>query len=214
MPETPMWTERDIDIVRTLAVKVRVLTLDQVAMGWWESTKRATFHARRRLAKLVSANLLQRYRINVHPLLDATEPLYSWSPSSEAPDAAALSERAQSRWTEPATPTNVYTASPLAANLFASYARRLLRPSEWDHDLLLAQVYVHYVKTDPNLARHWSGEDTRVKAGHRIKDPDVFVYDDDDRICLVVESAGRYTVTQIAAFHEHCVKYDLPYELW
>ena len=209
-----MWTQRDIDIVRALCVKVRLFTVEQIAVARWHASIRSSVHATRRLSKLVSANLLERYRINVHPLLDISRPLFSWNPGSEAPDALRVSDQAQARWTEPGTPTIVYLASPLAANLFASYAGGLPRPCEWDHDLLLAQVYVHYLKTDPDLASRWSGEDTREKAGHRIKDPDVFVYDDHGRICLVVESAGRYTAKQIEAFHEHCAKYNLGYELW
>ena len=60
----------------------------------------------------------------------------------------------------------------------------------------------------------WVGEDTRPKAGYRIKDPDAWLLDAQGRTICVIESAGRYSTQQIESFHEHCVEYGLPYQLW
>ena len=57
-------------------------------------------------------------------------------------------------------------------------------------------------------------EDCLPKAGYRIKDPDAFLVNSAGEVLRVIESAGRYSIAQIESFHDHCVQYGLPYELW
>jgi hypothetical protein len=102
----------------------------------------------------------------------------------------------------------------MSANLFGSSAGELSTLLHRDHDLLLAEVYVHYCRHSPQLAARWLGEDVFPKAGFRVKDPDAFLFADDGRPERVIESAGRYGRAQVQAFHEHCIEFDLPYELW
>jgi hypothetical protein len=108
----------------------------------------------------------------------------------------------------------VCVATPVTANLFASSAFRLPRLEHRDHDVLLSSVYVHYRLHHPESAKAWIGEHVLPKAGYRIKDPDAFLRTDDGRIIRVIEAAGRYSAEHIEDFHEHCVDYELPYELW
>ena len=214
LPEAvSVWTQRDYDIVHTLAIRLRLMTISQAAAIWWprQSTQR---HARRRMRHLVHARLLQRYIINAHPLLEPKQPLVTWRPGEARPDCREVSERARSRWNSPAIPTEVYTASKQAANLFAADSHGLPALDHRDHDLLLADAYVAYRVQKPSEADRWIGEDFLPKAGFRIKDPDAFLIDDKGRPARVIESAGRYSTKQIASFHDHCKSLALSYELW
>lgn len=141
-------------------------------------------------------------------------PLYAWQPGSAAPDPNDIASACRGRWTCAAVPTEVLVASPKAAALFGSSARGQPPPEHVNHDLRLAAVYVHYRQKRPQLAALWQGEHCFGKAGYRIKDPDAFLVDEAGRVQRVIESAGRYSPEQVESFHEHCVEYDLPYELW
>jgi hypothetical protein len=208
------WTARDLQIVEALTTKVRLLTRDQIARGWWRPSERSQRHAADRLGVLTKAGLLDGYLVNAHPLFRVETPVFRWAPGETDPEAEAVAERLQGRWTEAARPTMVYAASRLAANLYGSFAGRLPDLTHRDHDLLLGEVYLLYLRDDPEAAVRWAGEDTRPKAGYRVKDPDAFVLDGDGEIARVVESGGRYGRVQVEAFHEHCAEHDLPYELW
>jgi hypothetical protein len=209
------WTTRDREIVETLAAKVRVLSLAQVARGWWNPSQRREEHARTRLRLLRRAGLLDEYRVNLHPPLELRGPAFRWSPGDGDPDAEAVARQLQARWTEAARPTTVYTASPLAANLFGCTGGELPDLTHRDHDLLLGEVFVTYLLSEPDIARRrWIGEATRPKAGFRIKDPDAFLVDDAGNTLRVVESGGKYDAERVTTFHEHCVENRLTYELW
>jgi hypothetical protein len=208
-----VWTQRDYDIVQTLAIRLSLMAISQAVRLWWpkQSIQR---HARRRLRQLVDAGLLLRYIINAHPLLEPKQPLVMWRPGEARPDCREASERARSRWNRPAIPTEVYTASRQAGNLFAGDSHGLPALEHRDHDLLLADAYVAYRTNRPQEATRWIGEDFLPTAGFRIKDPDAFLIDDAGRPMRVVESAGRYSRKQIASFHDHCRSLSVPYELW
>lgn len=210
---TTLWTRRDLDIVETLTRRVRLLSIDQVARIWWPQA-RSRRVVRRRLRRLVAAGLIARTIANVHPLFDLRRPLATWSSGEEEPDFVQVALQARTRWHSPSVPSELFYATRLAANLYGSSAGHLPELNHRDHDLLLGQVYLVFRKARPADARQWIGEDTRPKAGYRIKDPDAFLVDDDGKLLRVIESAGRYSTAQVASFHDHCVEYGLPYELW
>lgn len=207
------WTDRDLDIVETLTRRVRLLTVEQVARIWWPSARHLRI-VRRRLRRLTAGGLLHRTIVNVHPLLQLKRPLLSWHDNKAEPNFERASTQARTRWTQPANPAEVYSATPVAANLFGSTATQLPQLNHRDHDLLLGQIYVLYRTERPAEARMWIGEDALDKAGYRIKDPDAFLIDDNGTKFSVIESAGRYGPKQIESFHHHCVENELPYELW
>lgn len=208
-----LWTNRDLDIVETLTRRVRILSFEQLKRIWWPhaGSRRVV---RRRLRQLVTAGLIGRKIINVHPLLPITEPLARWSRETVTPKFDRVAKAAKARWTEPAVPSEVFFATKLAANLFASTSHGLPPLTQRNHDLLLGQVYVFYRTTRPEQATRWVGEDVMAKAGYRVKDPDAFLVDEAGRFERVIESVGAYSVKQIASFHRHCFEYELPYELW
>ncbi|MCY2993368.1 MAG: hypothetical protein NTY19_36650 [Planctomycetota bacterium] len=206
-------TARDHDLLETLTGRVRLFPLHLAAKVWWpEARNQGT--ARRRLELLAKAGWIECHIINAHPLLPVRRPLFTWEPGQEDPDAERIACESRARWSQPARPTSVCVASPMAACLLGSTARRLPPPEHRDHDLRLAAVYVHYRVALPRLAKLWIGEHALPKAGYRIKDPDAFLCDANGRVLRVIESAGRNSASQIDRFHEHCVELDLPYELW
>ena len=206
-------TSFERDLLRTLTRRVCILTLDQIASGWWPAIRRLQA-VRQQLRRLEVAGLVEVDCINAHPLLVVDRPLFAWQPGQPDPDVEVISKATRERWNLPAVPTWVCVALPRAANLFGSTACGLPKMEQRDHDLRLSAVYLHYRKQHPQLARRWVGEHARPKAGYRIKDPDAFLIDRHGRITRLIESAGRYGPQYIERFHDHCVEYDLPYELW
>ena len=206
-------TSLELDLLRTLTRRVCILALSQIASGWWPAIRRLR-GVRWQLRRLELASLVEVDCINAHPLLVVDRPLFAWQPGQDDPDVDRISRLAQDRWTQPAIPTCVCVASPLAANVFGSTACGLPPMEHRDHDLRLAAVYLHYRQQHSRLARFWIGEHTRPQAGYRIKNPDAFLIDRAGRVMRLIESAGRYGRRHVENFHDHCVEFDLPYELW
>jgi hypothetical protein len=152
--------------------------------------------------------------ITAHPRLAPRAPLATWNPGAEQPEPRWVVARIRSRWASDAVPVEVYWATPQAANLFGSTARRLPTAFQRDHDLLLSDVYAFYRQRRQDLVSRWAGEHALPKAGFRTKDPDAFLFDDAGQSVRVIESAGRYDLRQVQSFHDYCDEHDLPYELW
>lgn len=206
-------TDRDLDLLETLTLRVRLLALIQAAqLGW--PLKRNLKPVQQRLRQLSDAGFIELHVVNAHPFLPTEQPLAVWQPGNSEPDVARISEQARRRWNAAAQPTVICVASRLTAGLFGSTARGLPAVEHRDHDLRLATVYVHYRQQQPRAAAMWMGEHAIPKAGYRIKDPDAFLRDPHGRVLRVIESAGHYSREQVESFHEHCVEHNLPYELW
>ena len=190
------WTAIELDLVESLTRCVRLLSLAQIRKVWWPEI--ASHKAlRRELRRLRDGRLLFRTVANVHPIPVLKSPLVRWQPQDIDPIFDRIALRVRSRWQQVSEPTEVYWASPLAANLFGSGGGELSPLLHRDHDLLLAEVYVMYRRQHPELARRWIGEDVIPKAGYRIKNPDAFLIDEAGRPVRVIESAGRYGRQQI-----------------
>ena len=206
-------TKLDRQIVETLTRRVRVVTFEQISEHWFPEccTVRSVKH---RLAQLVESRLVETYCINVHPMLEVNNPILCWQPGANEPTIERVHETVRSRWTCASNPKWVCVASPLAANLFGSNAWGLPAIEHRDHDLRLADIYLHYRQSFPRLARLWQGEHIRPKPGYREKHPDALLVTSSGKVIRAVESAGHYGLKQIEAFHAHCAEHDLPYELW
>ena len=207
------WTDIEIDVIETLTRRVRLLSLSQVGDLWWPDAPSQRV-VRRLLRRLRQAGLLCRTVINVQPRTKIKTPLCVWQVGCAPPSTDQIVQRLQRRWRNAAAPTEVYWASPLAANLFGSTAGKLPGLTHRDHDLLLGDVFLFYRRLRPSMAALWVGEDARPKAGHRIKDPDALLIGHDGRPLAAIESAGRYGQTQLTSFHAHCENLQLAYELY
>lgn len=206
-------TERDLDLLKTLTLRVPMLTIGQVAQLWWPEA-RYQRAARQRLALLEKAGWIELHTVNLQRPLTTFRPLFIWKPGVQDPDAERIACESQAHSSQPARPTEVCVASPRAACLFGSTARGLPPLEHRDHDLRLAAVYVHYRHARPRLATLWVGQSARPKAGYRLKDPDVLLRRENGRVVRVVQATGRWNAAHLESFHEYCADADLPYELW
>jgi hypothetical protein len=206
-------TPRDIDLLETLTCRVRMLMVKQIALGWWAEGS-SPVAARRRLVRLARAGWLRLHIINAHPLLRVDRPLLRWKPGAGEPDCEAVARASSSRWSQPARPTEVVVASPLAACLMGSTAGELSPLERRDHDLRLSAVYLHYRQHLPRLASRWIGDPALPRARYHITNLDAVLRDEDGQVLRVVHVAGRCREHQVERLHECCVEHDLPYELW
>jgi hypothetical protein len=124
------------------------------------------------------------------------------------------SELLRRRWSNAAVPTNVFVASRSAANLFGSTAGGIPPLEQRDHDVLLADAYVHHLRTNPDSIHEWVGEQLLKKAGHRIKNPDAFRVGADGKPYKIVESGGAYSAHQLQALCDFAIERGLALEVW
>lgn len=218
MPFTPpdhsAWTQRDIEILETLTLKVRILTLRQIADEWWSTSNESLLLARRRMLRLVRAGLVDRYQLNIHPLLPLREPIVAWAGGDTTPDFSKVAWKLKSRWTMPAMPTSVFFGSKHAANLFGGFGGSAKDPIQATHDVHLTHVYLWYREHKPWFAESWIGEDAVRKAPKGIKNPDAFLRGIDGRFTRVIDFGGKYSSDRVRDFHRYCEQRRLPYELW
>lgn len=206
-------TTRDEQILETLALRVRVLSLSQVAAAWWAASGQPLPRARARMTVLTNAGLVQRLLLLARPLLSLRAAVLLWQPGDEQPNYGAIADRLKRRWTEPPRPTTVFVATNLAARQFAGVAGRL-RAEQATHDIHVAALYLLTRATAPTTAARWWVEDLRGKAGYHIKDPDVLIEDDSGHVVEAIEFGGEYDAKRVEEFHRHCAERELPYQLW
>ena len=206
--------DRDIEILDTLATKVRLLSVPQIADAWWPDRASGKSQAVRRLRQLKAAGLIDEQTVHAYPPIPLAEPVATWAPGGPEPDCEAISYRLQSRWSGSPRLTPVYTASEQTARRFGGVGGRLAHPTQATHDLHVADLYLRARRLDPVTAGLWLTEDLRPKAGFRQKDPDVIIDYPDGRPLLVIEFGGRYDAIRVREFHEHCARQNWRWELW
>jgi hypothetical protein len=208
-------SERDVDLIETLALKVRVLTVNQIARTWWCRAAQPTAAARHRLAELERAGFVVSFTAIAHPEIPLSCPVISWTPGLPAPNFGAASHRLKTRWSQPPTETRCVFVSPVTGRHFGGSGGRRPRESEETHDIHLAQVYLLLRLRDPEAAQNWVSEES-VRAGRDRRDeklPDAIVDTPGER--RVVEFGGAYAKAKLEAFHRYCCQeLQLPYEVW
>lgn len=204
-------TKRDLDLLGTLLLRVRYLSLQQVARTWWGETKSPEKNANCRLQRLESGGLIHRFSVVVHPEIVLEQPLFKWAPGKEAPDFGAIAYLLAGRWSENYAPTPAFIASEKAARLLGGTGGKTPRASEETHDLHLATVYLLFRSQNPKRARSWIHEDSaRRVSGEKV--PDAYVGSGSGKVAI--ELAGKYPKEKLTEFHQYCVSRNLPYELW
>lgn len=206
------WTQLEIEIVTALTCQVHVLSDSQLHRGW------QTEHSKESLAlsvrRLNAARLIRSLQWSVVLPVIADAPILTWKPGHSDPDTWPLSRKIRSRWNRAATRVTVHQATELAGRVFGARSGQDSRVIEQRHDLLLAEVFVLYRLRMPELARRWVGENAMPLAERGVKNPDVFLLDEQYRPRRVIESAGSYSQHQVDTFHQYCRQSELPYELW
>jgi len=208
------WTERDLDILRTLAYNVSMLTEELIAEIWWPATKWREMTVQKRLRQLCRAGFLERHTLLLHPLLPLTRPVFAWEPHQSAPEGLLVSRKLQSRWNQPAVSTRVYTVTKYTVALYGSYGSGDAGDiQKRNHERHMGEVYGFYYRHRPEDFCRWVGENALAKADWGVKNPDAFIYQDEKPI-RVVEFGGSYDAKRVTDFHAYCKERDLPYELW
>ena len=199
------------DILAALACRIRVLSLAQVAIGFFDGNDRV---ANRRIAKYLDRNLFVSTKLLARQLPIPTSALFVWNVGDRPPKFASLVATARKRWFQSdATLTQTFMLGPIAARLLGiRYRGRLSHPLQVSHDLGLAGVYVSMRRDRKELVSRWIGEDFAVREPGQI--PDAVLVNPAGRISQAIEFCGLYSEVRIKRFHDHCVDRRLPYELW
>lgn len=213
-------TARDEDIMRVLSLKLRLLTLSQVAEIWWTPSALGLAAARRRLAALRQAGLAVLRYVQARPLPEIDAPLFSWHPGQSSPDYGPLAWKLQRRWTAAPRRTAVLLATRRGANQFGGRGGGIVKQHfQASHDLGVSQMYVVLRRLRPEQAKRWVGEDLlsylRRSRKSREKIPDAAILADGTQdIDRILEFGGAYDAARLRRFHRDCSRRELPYELW
>lgn len=208
-------TDRDMQIIRALTVKVRLLSFTQIRDSFWPTGDSGKLNARRRLAELVERGLLEKTKVIAEPLLDLTRPVIAWRPGQEKPDAAIISSHLNSRWQNEPVEMTVYLPARKAIALFGGKALGEIKNRyQVTHDLHVSGIYLYFLKSRPKLAEAWLGEEILASSRKGQKLPDAILHDETGTPRLVIEFGGKYPVSRVTDFHDDCENRGLPYELW
>lgn len=213
IPNNLALTARDCDILETLTLRVRVLSVAQIGRVWWPDSTSPTQLACRRLMQLQQAGYIESFHLMAHPELTLIAPLATWKPRNPTPDFGSLSWRLRSRWTRPLINTRCAIATRSAGQFFGGYGGRKPRRAETSHDLHLSAVYLQIRAVEPNRAATWISEADRKKdSGFGEKLPDGIVIDGQQK--TAIEFGGAYDKPKLEAFHSFCEQQSLAYEIW
>lgn len=206
-------TDRDRDILDALALRVRVLAVEQIAAEWFARTADPVKNARRRAHELAQSGCVECFTASVRPPLELAEPLVRWKPRDPAPDLRRLSGRLLKRWTAPVAPTLLVVATRAAGRWLGGAGGRRPRRSEGSHDLTVAAVYLNWRRRAPEAAEWLSEARLRTLGfGDQTRLPDAMVQLGGAR--TVIEIGGAYSTEKLTEFHEFCWHEGLPYEIW
>lgn len=207
-------TSRDRELLDTLVVRVRVLTLAQVARIWWHSTANPKRQTRQRLTRLEAGGWVETFNATARPELALAGPLATWKQGCEEPDMDALAYALKVRWQESAKVQPMVTATLQAGKLFGGDGGRKPRASETTHDLHLASIYLKLRSENAKLASTWRSEARLAKerTDGVGKVPDAMVIDRGQR--RVIEFGGSYSARKLREFHTYCAQRKWAYEIW
>ncbi len=195
-----------------LSVRVRVLSVDQVAARFWPEAGQGRRLAKNRLAKLATAGLVTVQERVTRAMLDIQQPLAIWRLHRPPPDFAQLARTLATRWPDEVTRTACVTVTEDGARGVAGVkASTPPADSEVSHDLHLAEVYFRMLEELPTRASTWILE-THLPKGQGVKVPDAIVRDGLDR--AAIEFGGLYDRVKLESFHAYCRDKKMGYELW
>ena len=203
------WSAIERDVLRTIALCVRALTVRQVSKGWFEG--KADEAAQKVLSRLENAELVKRTIVEAHPVIKLERPLLTWTRGSRTPSHhqfESLATAIRDRWNQSHRAIEVFTATKRAAAAFGCFVDASgLKHCEATHDLHVAEIFLRYRQHSPDAAAGWLGEAAFPKLGFTIrgmKDPDAFIVSQNGTATTIVEFSGNYEIDHLFAFHEHC----------
>jgi hypothetical protein len=210
MPEIlePSWSPTATRVLEALGRCVRVLTLEQIARGWFGDDSDV---AEKELAPFCNRDLVERHSVFAHPLIEISPPAFHWKPGDPTPSDEKFTELVrhfQGRWGQDDEPYEVYVATRTGVNVVGGYAPDPPKTEQWTHDIHVGEMLVNLIEeNNPEVVSSIVGEAALPKLGHdinRMKDPDMFVVDENGSALQVLEFAGAYDEKHIRDLHEHC----------
>ncbi|QDV90765.1 hypothetical protein RAS2_18480 [Phycisphaerae bacterium RAS2] len=208
-------SERDRDLLDALTLRVRVLSVPQIARYWFGKVGDPIRQAARRISALKRAGLVEQAAVPARPELALHRPLVTWIPGEAEPDFQRFATILDARWREPATPTRIVIATRKAGNARGGSGGRWPRRSEVSHDLTLAGLYLAWRRRRQGKeAAEWIFEARLRQEGFGDEDrlPDAMIQESGRR--RVIELGGAYGAAKLRDFHRFCAERGLPYELW
>lgn len=214
--ERLLLTSRDGELLDALSLRVRMLTLAQIARTWWSDSEYPQLAAHERLDRLVHAGWLYRTRGRAHCLAPFAAPHVVWSAGHWIPEFGPIAWRLRQRWSGPAVPVTIYLATARTARRFGGRRRdRIARPFQIAHDLGTAEMFLAVRRHRPELMHRWIDEDRLApyRRGQKLPDAVIAARPGAD-IELVLEFGAGYSKRRLAAFHADNESRGLPYEIW
>lgn len=203
-------TQRDGEVVGTLARCLSVMTVEQVRRGWWPDARSAAACTRRLRALANQRLLLRRCLVAVSPVpLDG--PLLSWKPGESLPDFGPPLIEARRRASGPPVALPVVMAAAAGAALAGGTAHEP-RPSDVTHDLLLAEAVLRIRTDEPETLRFWHrGGGGRRRPGDRVADATLAR---PGRPLHLEVVGSSYTRTKLVLLHRYFEANHAEYQLW
>ena len=201
----------------TLTRCCRILTMRQIGVLFRGEGVSPDYlrEVSRRVRKLVEKGFLDVVKVLARPPLPLRIPVITWSPGDHSPSFTRAAHRLQSRWTEPVLRLSCVLASERAINLLGGSMKALRHPLQATHDLGVSQLYLRFRTVAPDLARSWVGEDGLDRTGRfRTRSPDAALCAPDGHVFLALEFGGAYPPARLQSFHEACVVWKTPYQVW
>ena len=197
-------------ILRTLAVAVRFLTLEQL-MRLRGCDRRS---AREFGKRMVERGLVEQVRLLAEPI-DVCGPLASWKPGEPPPDATAISRAAISRYHNSSLREMVaFTATGRTCQHFGMPQRPPLKCYQQTHDLGLSETFLYFWSRWPRVTSGcWLGEDAyrhQRGYGEKIEDARIRHRRTGDTL-LIIEFMGKYKTCRVADFIAHVTARQIPF---
>lgn len=207
-------TARDLALIDALTLRIRALSVDQIARTWFSNSQDPRRSALRRIATLARLGAVEQYKAHARPELALTNPIATWIPNAPVPDFEAMSYQLACRWRAPAVPVSVIIATREAGTWRGGHGGRRPRRSELSHDLSLAGLYLKWLQRNQHEAARWISEATLRKHGFGERGilPDGMIESQGRH--KVVELGGVYAAVKLREFHRFCAMRNLAYEIW
>ena len=209
-------TPRDCDLLRTLSLCVRMLSLRQIGRTWWARSHSPEEAALERLNRLIRAGWLWRCRTIALRLSPLTAAQVTWRSGRMAPEFGPAAWRLRQRWSSPTDPVTIFLATSRTARRFGGRRRDWIsRPFQISHDLGVAEMFLAIRRLRPQRVPLWIDEDRLAPFRRRQKLPDaVLASSPSAAVQLVLEFGAGYSKSRLRAFHADNERRGLPYEIW
>lgn len=208
-------TDRENELCVILSHHVRILSIDQIARGWWPPNRDARWRARAAVNRLAREKWLCPVTVLARPMLELSAPIFEWAPGDPEPAFTLLENRCQERWECPAVQTEVVVAGRRALEVFGgSTPGDVKNACQTTHDLHLAEIFLRYREAGLNWREQWVGEDVIAARWEWKKLPDAVLCDKGGNPVRAVDFGGAYRDERLRDFHVMCATKSLSYELW